>query len=146
MASSAPDRDRLADMLWEAEAEPDLGFRRNCEGMADWLIKQGVSLGSEAAKLERLRELHHPVVKLRCGARVTKVVQHSSGSTSERGLVCTKEPHPATEPHKDALCCWRFHEFEEGEPAPEDVWRGKNCSCGHYDCETQAILNEGSGS
>ena len=97
---------------------------------------------SAEEKLERLRELHQPVVKLRCRARTTKVVEHYRGSSSETNLVCTKDPHPATEPHKDAICCWHFHEFEEGDPAPEDVWRGQNCSCGQYGCKTRAILEE----
>ena len=97
---------------------------------------------SAEEKLERMRELHQPVIKLRCGARVTKVVTHYSSGTYERELVCTKDPHPATEPHKDAICCWRFHEFEEGDPTPEDVWHGKNCSCGRYECPTRAILEE----
>ncbi len=97
---------------------------------------------SAEATLQRLRELHHGVEKLRCGARTTKVVTHYHGNTEERELVCTKDPHPASEPHKDAICCWRFHEFEEGDPSPEDVWHGKNCSCGHYECATRAILEE----
>jgi len=97
---------------------------------------------SAEEKIERLRELHQPVVKLRCGARTKKTVKHYHGNVDERELVCTKSPHPITVPHKDAICCWRFHEFDEGDPAPEDVWHGKNCSCGRYECETRAILEE----
>ncbi|QUE25620.1 hypothetical protein SEA_SADLAD_74 [Microbacterium phage SadLad] len=92
--------------------------------------------------IARLRELHHNEPKMRCGARVTRRVEHYGGSVTERNLVCTLEPGHEEELHKDALCCWAFHRFGDAEPSPEDVWRGKACSCGRLDCATRAILDE----
>lgn len=91
--------------------------------------------------IDELKELHHPKVRLRCGARTTTTVKHYGGSVSDRSLVCTEDPHESGD-HKDAICCWTFHRFpfESAEPAPEDVWQGKACSCGTYDCKTRAII------
>ncbi|QGZ16761.1 hypothetical protein PBI_DEWDROP_114 [Microbacterium phage Dewdrop] len=90
----------------------------------------------------RLNELHQPVIELRCGARFTAEVKHYSGRVSERNLICTKVPHTEGD-HQDALCCWAFHRFpfESAEPNVEDVWQGKNCSCGYYECKTRAALD-----
>lgn len=94
-----------------------------------------------AEAIDALRALHHPVERLRCGARSTETVKHYHGNVEERELICTKDPHPADEPHKDAICCWRFHRFTAGTPVLEDVWGGRNCACGQYDCKTRAILD-----
>lgn len=89
--------------------------------------------------LARLRQLHHNAPKMRCGARVVKEVTHYSGQTYENQLVCTLAPGH-DDLHKDEICCWRFHTFTEGTPAPEDVWGGRCCSCGLLECRTRAIL------
>lgn len=88
---------------------------------------------------EALVELHHKVEKLRCGARTVLEVEHYSGYSSETSLVCTRDVgHEG--PHKDEICCWRFHAFTDGEPSPEDVWRGRLCSCGRLECKIREIL------
>lgn len=89
-----------------------------------------------------VRELHHDAPKYRCGARKTMTVEHQfSGSVSETELVCTNDPGHAGK-HKDAICCWRFHEFDDAEPQIEDAWRGEACSCGTMNCKTRALLDE----
>lgn len=87
-----------------------------------------------------LRQVHHNAPKMRCGARRTMTVEHYNGKPRERDLVCTNDVgHEGL--HKDALCCWKFHSFDDAEPQPEDVWRGENCACGHYQCKTRRLLD-----
>lgn len=96
---------------------------------------------TSAEVIEKLREIHHVEPKMRCGARVTRKVTHFGGSETLRDLVCTEAPHESGN-HKDAICCWEFHQFEFDSALPviEDVWGGRACSCGRFDCETRAVL------
>lgn len=91
--------------------------------------------------IEELKELHHDVPRMRCGARLTTTVKHYNDSVSERDLVCTQDPHDSGD-HRDAICCWTSHRFpfESALPHVEDAWQGRNCSCGRYDCKTREIL------
>ena len=91
--------------------------------------------------IEELTELHHCAPVLRCGARAVRPVEHYHGDTTAANLVCTEKPgHDGL--HKDAICCWRFHAFSDAEPAPEDVYKGRLCSCGNLNCQTRAILEK----
>lgn len=93
--------------------------------------------------LARVREMHQTQVHLRCGARTTEVVTHQfSGQTKKSSLVCTEAPgHDGL--HKDAICCWSFHQFDAPTPAePEDTYAGRNvCTCGISGCLTLMTLN-----
>lgn len=100
----------------------------------------GERKGAREAKVAGILAKHTKVERHVCHAETLGpvVVRHSSDTVTSKVLKCTRDaPHPGVD-HKDAVCCWTFHEFSAdmaGKPANTDYSTCAECSA-PWPCDT----------
>lgn len=68
------------------------------------------------AQIAAVKALHlRDTGERECGARHVATVKHSNGSVSARRLLCTEKVDSHGPHHRDALCCYTFHQFDQVE-------------------------------
>lgn len=107
-----------------------------------WLVEQ---VRQQDEVIERVRAPHVKDEHIRCGA--TNEVPHQHGAERKpypiRPVACTL-PLGHEGPHKDAICCWNFQQFEGATGQKSMEWM--DCStCAHchqhWPCDTIAALD-----
>lgn len=97
-----------------------------------------------SALLDAVLAQHRLIAKTRCGAFSIPVIhRHSSESATAgalRVLRCSQNAgHDG--PHKDAVCCYNFQEFQDWQVRGRRPGTFDSCSCGQsWPCDTIIAL------